>query len=81
MLRSWLTSTIVCVLAVSLGTGVASGDPNKPRGKGVTGGGRADPERMKKIIERFDKDGDGKLSESERQAARAALGKFRKPQG
>jgi len=61
MIRAWLISTIACVLAVSLGTGLASADPNNSNGKGVPGGGRPNPERMKKIIEKFDKDGDGKL--------------------
>jgi len=35
---------------------------------------------MKKIIAKFDQDGDGKLNETERQAAHAARGKFRKAQ-
>lgn len=74
MIRNWLNSTVVCVLAVLVGTGVASAGPNQPRAKGVPGAGRPDPERMKKLIEKFDKDGDGKLSEAERQAARAARG-------
>lgn len=34
-------------------------------------GGRPDPEKMKELIAKFDKNGDGKLDESEREAARA----------
>lgn len=75
MVRKWLTSSLAFVLFVSLGTGVASAGPNQAGGKGGLGAGRPDPEKMKKIIAKFDTDGDGKLSESERQAARAARGK------
>lgn len=75
MIRNWLTSTMLCVLAVSLGTGVASAGPNRAGANSVPGAGRLDPERMKRIIAKFDTDGDGKLSESERLAARAARGK------
>lgn len=74
MIRRLLTSTIVCALAVSLGTSLASAGPNKLRANGGTGSSRPDPARMKKLIEKFDTDGDGKLSESERHAARAARG-------
>lgn len=37
--------------------------------------GAADPERRQKMLERFDKDGDGKLSETERAAAKEARAK------
>ncbi|MBS0266334.1 MAG: EF-hand domain-containing protein [Planctomycetes bacterium] len=46
-----------------------------PGAKGQAGGRRPDPEKMKKLVARFDKDGDGKLNDSERQAAREALRK------
>lgn len=48
-------------------------------GKGAGGGkgqgkgkGQSDPERRAKLLERFDADGDGKLDESERAAAKEA---------
>lgn len=37
--------------------------------------GAADPERRKKLLEKFDTDGDGKLSETERAAAKEARAK------
>jgi hypothetical protein len=37
--------------------------------------GAADPERRKKMLEKFDTDGDGKLSETERAAAKEARAK------
>lgn len=75
MVRKWLTATTAFVLFVSMATGVASAGPNQAGGKNGPGTGRPNPEKMKKIIARFDTDGDGKLSDSERQAARAARGK------
>lgn len=53
----------------------------KMRAEMTKGGGRRDPERMKKMLERFDKDGDGKLSEDERAAARAEMQKRREAGG
>lgn len=69
----WWSSIFAIVMAVSLVSNLAYADGNKPGGKGAAGA-RPSPEMMQKIIAKFDKDGDGKLNESERQAARAARG-------
>jgi Ca2+-binding EF-hand superfamily protein len=47
----------------------------------MTKGGGRDPARMKKMLERFDKDGDGKLGENERAAMRAEMQKRREAGG
>ena len=70
--KGWI-STLAGLMAASLGTGFAYADENKPGGKGGAGG-RPSPEMMQKIIAKFDTDGDGKLNEAERQAAKAARG-------
>lgn len=41
-------------------------------GKGPGGRGGQDPERRRKFMEKFDTDGDGKLSDTERAAAKEA---------
>lgn len=46
-------------------------------GGGKMGGGKMDAEKRAKILERFDTDGDGKLSEEERAAMRAAMAEKR----
>ncbi|MFD2257671.1 hypothetical protein ACFSSA_13390 [Luteolibacter algae] len=57
----------IIVIAAALGIiGTAGAQGSKPERKG--GGHTPPPE----VIEEFDKDGDGKLNEEERQAARAA---------
>lgn len=53
----------------------------KLRAEMAKGGGKRDPERMKKLLEQFDKDGDGTLSEEERAAARAEMQKRREAGG
>ncbi len=68
-----LLLTLACLMAASLGSNLAYADGNQPGGKGA-GKGRPSPEQMQKIIARFDTDGDGKLNETERQAAKAARG-------
>ena len=68
-----LLVTLACLIAASLGSNLAYADGNKPGGKGA-GKGRPSPEQMQKIIAKFDTDGDGKLNETERQAAKAARG-------
>ncbi len=58
------------------GEGAEGKGPKGPKGaegQGPRGGkGKMNPEMRKKMIEKFDKDGDGKLSEEERAAAKAA---------
>jgi len=49
--------------------------PKGPRGPG--GPHRMSPEMRQKMLEKFDKDGDGKLDEQERMAARKAMGAHR----
>jgi hypothetical protein len=68
-----LLVTLACLMAASLGSSLAYADGNQPGGKGA-GRGRPSPEQMQKIIAKFDTDGDGKLNETERQAAKAARG-------
>ncbi len=58
-------------------TAAKAARPQKPAGEGAEGQGprgkgKMNPEMRKKMIEKFDKDGDGKLSEEERAAAKAA---------
>ncbi len=71
-----LVLTLSCLLATSFGTGSADAG-NKPGGKGLAGKGPGAglEQRRKMMMSKFDKDGDGKLSEAERQAAKAAFGK------
>ena len=59
--------------AESAGPG-AGGAPGGPGGPGL--GGRGGAERHRRLIERFDANGDGVLDESERAAARAAFEKM-----
>ncbi len=51
--------------------GPKEGAEGGPKGKGPKG--PRDPEKMKKILEKFDTDGDGKLSKEEREAMKAAI--------
>ncbi len=59
----------------------AMGD-RKPGGSGAPGGkpgegGRPSPEQMKEILKKFDKNGDGKLDDGEKAAARESFAKMR----
>lgn len=66
-----LLTTMAAAIACSM-TAYAEGDGNKPK--------RADRARKgppKEIIEKFDKDGDGKLNDEERAAAKAEMKKRR----
>lgn len=60
----------------------AMGD-RKPGGSGAPGGGkpgeggRPSPEQMKEIMKKFDKNGDGKLDDAEKAAARESFAKMR----
>ena len=60
----------------------AMGD-RKPGGSGAPGGGkpgeggRPSPEQMKELMKKFDKNGDGKLDDSEKSAARESFVKMR----
>jgi len=71
-----LVLTLSCLLATSFGTSSADAG-NKPGGKGLAGKGPGAglEQRQKMMMSKFDKDGDGTLSEAERQAAKAAFGK------
>ena len=62
------------VAKAARGTGRPGG--NIPGGKGPGGSDRPNPELMKKVLDKFDMDGDGKLNAAERQAAHAAKGTF-----
>ena len=68
-----LLTPLLCLWAVFFGANLAYADGNQPGGKGA-GKGLPRPEQMQKIIAKFDTDGDGKLNETERQAAKAARG-------
>jgi Ca2+-binding EF-hand superfamily protein len=73
-----IRTTILSMAIVGLVAGVSWADPEKKRdGKGRDG------EMRKKMIEKFDADGDGKLNEEERGKAKAAMKKRRgeRPEG
>ena len=78
MKYKWIAALITASLLCS---GALMAEDGKKRGKGQgqdqgQGKGRPGGEEMrKKVLAEFDKDGDGKLNESERQAARAAMQK------
>ncbi|MEM9186858.1 MAG: EF-hand domain-containing protein [Planctomycetota bacterium] len=63
----WVLAASVAM--VSAGPALA-GEGDAAENQGRRGG--RNPERMQKILEQFDADGDGRLSQTERQAARAA---------
>jgi hypothetical protein len=51
----------------------AIAQPPGPQGPGEPGGRMRDPEFRQRMIEEFDKDGDGRLSDEERQAMRESM--------
>jgi len=51
----------------------AIAQPPGPQGPGEPGGRMRDPEFRQRMIEEFDKDGDGRLSDEERQAMRETM--------
>ena len=51
------------------------------RGEGGRGGDRPQPPSEEELIKKYDKDGDGKLNEEEREAARKAMEEDRARQG
>ena len=65
--------TILTLLLSALATSLTAAPPEG--GKGKPGGDRRGPPPQ--IIEKFDKDGDGKLNEEEKQAAKAEMDKRR----
>jgi Ca2+-binding EF-hand superfamily protein len=70
MKHNWITTIITAGL---LGSGMVLADDNdKPSDRGPGKGGPNREEMRKKILEKFDKDGDGKLSEAEQAEAREA---------
>lgn len=73
---------ILAALFVSCSTALAWGedapDVKKPEGAAARGKGRPD---MAEIIKKFDKDGDGKLSDEEKTAAREAMAGKGRPGG
>jgi len=71
MKYKWITAAIVAGL-ISAGSLQAE---EKKKGKGQGKGRPGGEEMRKKMLKQFDKDGDGKLSESEREAAKAAMQK------
>lgn len=75
MTKSIITGAAAAI-ALSM-TAYAEGDDNKP--KGHRKGGKEHHEAMKKkMLERFDADEDGKLSDEEKQTARETIRKERK---
>ena len=69
--------TTPLILAGSLLLALPALAQNGPPAKGHKGPGRMSPEMRQKMLEKFDKDGDGKLDEKERMAARKAMGAHR----
>ena len=66
-----IRTTLIGSLAILIAGGAtAQPEPDRPGGR--RGGPGMNPEMRKKILEEFDKDGDGKLNEEERKAAREA---------
>ena len=57
----------VCLLVAFVGVSTQAADESDQQ-----------PSRRQQLLKRFDKDGDGKLSDSEREAVRQALGRFRR---
>lgn len=64
-----MKTTTLIIIAAAIGL---SGAAHAQKGKGAGGERKLPPE----ILEKFDKDGDGKLNEEERKAARAARGEM-----
>ena len=74
-LRSLICGTFALVMSLSL-AGVASAEkPGKKPRKERT------PEQQAEFVKRYDKDGDGKLSESEKASAKEDMKKNRKGKG
>ena len=69
-----IRTMILSLAAAAMTTGVALAD-EKPRDG--ERGRRPSPEMRKKLLEKFDADGDGKLNEAERSKARAEMKKRR----
>jgi len=72
MKYKWITALITAGL---LCNGALMAEEEKKRGKGKGQGRPGGEEMRKKMLEQFDKDGDGTLNESEREAAKAAMQK------
>ncbi|HYG75951.1 MAG TPA: EF-hand domain-containing protein [Planctomycetota bacterium] len=67
--------TLLCALLVGLT--LHAGDPAKKGGKREGGNPEKEHRKHEEMLKRFDKDGDGKLSEEEKRAAMEAMGKHR----
>lgn len=73
-----LSSLVFVALAICLSAGLSRAEdkPAQPKGKKQAKPGAAlDGEAKKKIVARFDKDGDGKLNEEEKKAAQEQIKK------
>jgi len=72
MKYKWIAALITVGL---LGNGALMAEEEKKRGEGQRKGRPGGEEMRKKILEQFDKDGDGKLNEAERAEAQKAMRK------
>jgi Ca2+-binding EF-hand superfamily protein len=71
MIRNGIALLTLFMLGISSTALVRAADEQKPRKPGE---GARDPAKMQEILKKFDKDGDGKLSDAERQEAMKARG-------
>jgi hypothetical protein len=78
MRRLIAVAGLACVLSLWAGKTVSAADGGKKGGANAPGKGRSE-EMRERLRKQFDKDGDGKLNEEERKAAREAFQS--KPQG
>jgi hypothetical protein len=69
---AWI-ATVAGAFAVALWASAFAEDAVPPGGQRGPGGGGGRGALREKLLEKFDKDGDGKLSEEERAAARDAI--------
>ncbi len=69
-MKNTLKTSLAALSALAIAVGIATAG-DKPEGKARPEGGA---DLRAKMLERFDKDGDGKLSEAERAEAKKAMG-------
>ncbi len=70
-MKKWIVSSLAVAICVMISLPLAAQDKKEEK-KGPPRGGR-----YQEIIKKFDKDGDGKLSDEEKAAARKAMQEHR----